>query len=192
MIAALFVRKDSVYKTMAGVDAWDQERDALNYAGTYPVVAHPPCRGWGRLRQFSYATEAERLLAIHACNLIRALGGVLEHPAESSLWAHLGLPRPGRQEILCGNSPIGYTIEVDQFHWGHRARKRTWLYIVGCDPDNLPPIPVREGKATHCVRPTRKYPRLPSITKPEREKTPPAMAEWLVSVARATSSGAKP
>lgn len=35
-----------------------------------------------------------------------------------------------------------------------------------------------------CVRPTKSYPRLPSITKPEREHTPPALAEWLVELAR--------
>jgi len=88
------------------------------------------------------------------------------------------LPRPGKFD------GIGYTIEVDQFHWGHRAVKRTWLYIVGCQPDDLPPMPKREGSPTHCVRPTKAYPRLPSITKPEREHTPPAFAEWLVELAR--------
>ncbi len=177
-VAALFVRRDSIYKTMPGVDAWDLERDAGKWPGGSPIVAHPPCRGWGRLRQFSYATPEEKQLARTAVLWVRLHGGVLEHPAESYLWIDQGLPRPGKFD------GIGYTIEVDQFHWGHRAEKRTWLYIVGCEPDDLPPIPKREGSPTHCVRPTKAYPRLPSITKPEREKTPPAFATWLVELAR--------
>lgn len=68
-----------------------------------------------------------------------------------------------------------------------RAEKATWLYIVGCEPDQLPPMPRREGEATHCVRPTKAYPRLPSITKREREATPPPFAEWLAAVARLCS-----
>jgi hypothetical protein len=179
VVSALFVRSDSVYKTLPGVDAWDSKRDATRWLGGNPCVCHPPCRGWGRLRQFSHASKAELSLAPFALACVQRWGGVLEHPAESSLWSGFPLPRPG-QAPRNG----GYTIEVDQFHWGHRAEKRTWLYISGCGPDDLPPIPKREGKPTHCVRPTKRRPRLPSITKPEREHTPPAFAQWLVDVAR--------
>lgn len=49
-VAALFVRADSVYKTMPGVDAWDEARDARGWPGGCAVVAHPPCRLWGKLR----------------------------------------------------------------------------------------------------------------------------------------------
>ena len=181
-VAALFVRADSIYKSLPDVDAWDAARDARNWPGGAPCVAHPPCRGWGRMRGFSYADEEERKLGIWAVLHVQMWGGVLEHPAESTLWWQFPLPRPGKADRK------GYTIEVDQFHWTHRARKRTWLYIVGCHPDNLPPIPVRDGEPTHCVRPTRTYPRLPSITKPEREQTPPAFAEWLLEVARRSSN----
>lgn len=41
-VAALFVRADSIYKTMPDVDAWDIERDARRWPGGCPVVAHPP------------------------------------------------------------------------------------------------------------------------------------------------------
>lgn len=180
IVAALFVRSDSVYKAIDGVDAWDAARDATGWPGGTPLIAHPPCRGWGRLRQFSHASEDERMLAVRAVRAVRAEGGVLEHPAESSLWPHCGLPRPGQFPDDHG----GYSIAIKQFHWGHRAEKATWLYIVGCDPDDLPPIPHRDGNPTHCVRPTRTYPRLPSITKSEREHTPPDLAHWLVEVAR--------
>lgn len=185
-VAVLFARADSVYKTLPGCDAWDIDRDARLWPGGGPVVAHPPCRAWGRLRQFAKPRVGEKELGIHAVGRVREFGGVLEHPAESTLWAACGLPRPGQFPDEYG----GYAIEVQQFHFGHRAEKATWLYIVGCDPEDLPPIPVRAGRATHCVRPTKAYPRLPSITKREREATPPAFAEWLVAIARLCKSAA--
>lgn len=182
-VAALFVRADSVYKSMAGVDCWDIERDALTWNGGSSVVVHPPCRSWGRLRQFAQPRDGEKDLGPWAANQVRTWGGVLEHPQESTLWAHCGMPRPGRFPDAFG----GWSLVIDQYHFGHRAEKRTWLYVVGCSPDDLPEIPVREGKATHCVRPTKSYPRLPSITKAEREHTPIALATWLIEVARKCS-----
>lgn len=178
-VAALFVRADSVYKSLPGVEAWDMERDARSWPGGTPLVAHPPCRAWGRLRQFAKPRDDEKDLARFAVANIRKWGGVLEHPAESSLWGDQLLPFPGRAPDQYG----GWTMALDQFHFGHRAEKSTWLYIVGAHPDDLPPMPQRDGKPTHCVRPTKAYPRLPSITKAEREHTPAALAEWLVAVA---------
>lgn len=107
-------------------------------------------------------------------------GGVLEHPAESTLFTHCRMPKPGEFADRFG----GYTVAIEQFHWGHRAEKATWLYIVGCHPSLIPVMPRRPGRPTHCIRPTKNYPRLPSVTKPEREHTPPALAEWLIELAR--------
>lgn len=90
-VAALFVRADSIYKTMPGVDAWDIERDARKWPGGCPVVAHPPCRAWGRLRQFAKPRPDEKDLAPWAVEKVRRWGGVLEHPANSSLWIACGL-----------------------------------------------------------------------------------------------------
>ena len=179
-VTALFVRVDSCYKSMEGVDCFDIERDARTWPGGCPVVAHPPCRAWGRLRQFAKPRDDEKSLAITALAHVRKYGGVLEHPSESSLWADQGMPRPGRAPDDFG----GWSMEIQQFHGGHKAEKATWLYIVGCHPDDLPEIPVRAGSPTHCIRPTKSYPRLPSVTKPEREHTPPALAKWLVELAR--------
>lgn len=79
----------------------------------------------------------------------------------------------------------GWTLAIEQFHWGHRAEKKTWLYIVGAGVASLPTIPVREGRPTHCIAPTRGGgERLPTVTKPEREHTPPMLAQWLVELAR--------
>ena len=184
-VAVLFARADSIYKTLPGCDVWDIDRDARKWPAPDgdAVIAHPPCRGWGRLRQFSYATEDERQLARDAVSYVRRHGGVLEHPAESTLWSDMCLPRPGQFPDKFG----GYSIAVDQFVFGHRAEKSTWLYVVGCEPDDIPEMPIRGGSPTHCVRPTKSYPRMPSITKREREATPPSFAVWLVELARRTT-----
>ena len=182
-VAALFVRADSVYKAMAGVDAWDIERDARAWPGGCPVVAHPPCRLWAKLRQFAKSAnpQAERQLAIDAVGHVRTFGGALEHPAESTLWAACGLPAPGRAPDRFG----GWTAEIRQCDWGHKAEKMTWLYIVGVHPDDLPQLPDRR-EPTGVVKPQRGVPRdgRKIITKAEREHTPPALAAWLVDLAR--------
>lgn len=48
-LVVLFVRDQSHYKVM-GLDCYDRRRDARTFAGTGPVIAHPPCRTWGNLR----------------------------------------------------------------------------------------------------------------------------------------------
>ena len=186
-VAVLFAREDSIYKTLPGCDVYDQQRDARTFVGGMPVVAHPPCRTWGCLKAFATAAPAhEHALGPWAVDQVRRHGGVLEHPRGSTLFRECGIV-PGGLPDEWG----GIMIEVDQFHWGHKARKRTLLYIVGTR--NLPPIPHRQGKPTHVVdRPgrTRKAERpnsaglLPWVSHKEREATPPAFAEWLVEVAR--------
>lgn len=182
-IAVLFARSDSNYKSLPGCDVWDIERDAQGWAGGSSLIAHPPCRGWGRLRQFALPRPGEKELAIKAVDYVRRFGGVLEHPAQSTLWLHCALPRPGEFYDEFG----GWSLEIQQFNWGHRAEKSTWLYIVGCMPTDIPVIPCRIGRASHCIRPSKGYPRLPSVTKAEREHTPLDLAKWLVDLARRCS-----
>jgi len=186
-VAVLFAREDSIYKTLSGTDVYDEPRDARTFTGGCPIVAHPPCRTWGCLKAFATAAPAhEHALGPWAIDQVRRNGGVLEHPRGSTLFRECGIV-PGGLPDEWG----GITIEVDQFHWGHKARKRTLLYIVGTR--NLPPIPHRPGKPTHVIdRPgrARKAERpnsaglLPWVSHREREATPPAFAEWLVEVAR--------
>lgn len=138
MVAALFVRSDSIYKQLPDIDCWDADRDARNYMGYYPVIAHPPCRAWGQLSHFAKPRRDGKELAIHAIELIRTVGGVLEHPRGSKLWKHLNLPMPGQTDEFGG-----FTICIDQFQFGHKAQKRSLLYICGTKPSRLPAIPLR-------------------------------------------------
>lgn len=192
-VAVLFVRPDSIYKSMPGVDAWDAERDAREWPGGMPVVAHPPCRGWGRLRHFARPRPGETMLAQLAVDQVRRWGGVLEHPAHSALWVAAGLPAP-----TCRDQHGGWTLAVLQSAWGHPADKPTWLYICGVGPRDIPPLPLRLGPAPGMIgshprrrdgsRMNRDDPRWrPEIAKADRERTPRLFAEWLVELARRTN-----
>lgn len=167
MIAALFVCRSSPYWSIPGVDCYDAIRDARTYAGPFPVVAHPPCRGWGNYRHKSKHTPEELDLGRWAVGAVRRFGGVLEHPAGSMLWRDQGLPRPG------GSDGAGFCMGVQQFDFGHRALKPTWLYVCGAS-DLLSPLLVF-GDAFRTVE---------SMGRPERERTPLAFALWLVEQAR--------
>lgn len=189
-VAILFARADSVYKTLPGCDVYDIDRDALTFSGGMPVVAHPPCRAWGRLRHFAKPRENEKALAHFAVEQVRRYGGVLEHPESSTLWPAAGLPVPGQRDNFGG-----WTLPIHQFWWGHRAQKRTLLYIVGCEPSEIPSIPIQLGVSDCVIRLDKRRPDGSHIRKgdpdwrrplnpAEREHTPPALAAWLVELAR--------
>jgi len=182
-VAVLFARQDSIYKGFDLADVWDIERDARGYRGDFPVVAHPPCRAWGRLRKFAKPRSDEKDLAFFAVDQVRKYGGVLEHPAQSSLWPAAGLPSIGERDVFGG-----WTLCVDQNWWGHRARKRTYLYIVGIEPKQLPSYPLVLGQAPAVIagnsrHRTRNLVHLPYA---EREKTPLFFARWLFDLASMT------
>lgn len=182
-VAVLFARSDSIYKTMRGCDVWDIDRDARKWGGGAPVVAHPPCRAWGALRYFARPRPDEKELALFAVAQVRKFGGVLEHPRASTLWPVAGLPKPGERDEFGG-----WTLEVMQSWWGHRAEKATRLYIVGVEPGAVDiPLPLYE--ATHVVSPSQNIRKghpsyRPQLRKAEREHTPPALAVWLVALAK--------
>lgn len=144
MIAALYVETGGCYFGVPGVDPWDEARDARTYDGPWPVVAHPPCQRWGRFWHGSTAKPHQYELgddggcfmaAIIAAHLF---GGVIEHPADSHAWEAFGLPIPKRgggwtePDIYGGRS-----CYVEQGHYGHIARKGTYLYAIGVDFEEL-------------------------------------------------------
>ena len=191
MVAALFVRKDSVYKSMTGVDAWDAERDARNWPGGDSVVAHPPCAQWAGLSHMAKVNPQEKRLALIAIDMVRDWGGVLEHPVKSKLWAYL--PAPGEPMDQYG----GWSMVVSQKWWGHMAEKLTLLYVVGITPDRVPPVPLTLGAAefTCGISGRRKDgTRKPGkeMPKSQRDYTPPAFAAWLVELAHRCSTRFQP
>lgn len=178
-VAALYVRKDSVYKNLVA-ESFDIDRDATLYNGPYPIIAHPPCGQWGKLSHFAYPNPIEKQLALIAINQIRVFGGVLEHPRASKLWPQF-LPLPGSFDSFGG-----FTISIDQFWFGHKAKKTTFLYFVGCKPSQLPQIPLRFDLIEHGVSQgkNKHKPQLREISKADRERTPLNLALWLIEVAQ--------
>lgn len=186
-VAALFVRADSCYKSMEDVDCWDIERDARLWPGGCPVIAHPPCRAWGRLAHMANPRPDEKDLARFAVRKVRDWGGVLEHPNASKLWADQRLPLPGNGRDEFG----GWTFPIFQHWFGHRAEKKTLLYIVGCEKWEVPAIPMQLGDASHVIStgstnhiPFGKPGWRPAVSHAEREHTPRQLAIWLVELAR--------
>lgn len=141
-VAALFVARGGCYCDLPGCDAWDEARDARLYAGPWPVVAHPPCSRWCRLAGLVEARWGHKRGEDGGCFAsalasVRRWGGVLEHPAYTDAWAKFLLPVPPRHggwvRGLCG----GWTAHVEQWHYGHPAKKATWLYAFGCELPDL-------------------------------------------------------
>jgi hypothetical protein len=172
-VAALYVRADGPYVEMPHVDAWPLARDATKYDGPHPVIAHPPCAPWGAYRTIA-PTMQRADLAVRAVDQVRWFGGVLEHPAKSHLWVARDLPAPGEPPDQWG----GWSMLIRQSWWGHAAPKPTWLYIVGKAREALPalPAPVPDPGG-----------RVLDMARADRELTPPALALWLVLLARGAS-----
>lgn len=192
-VAALYVdRKRGPYATLPGVEAWGIAEDATTYTGPHPVVAHPPCGHWGR---YAHRCHDDGHTGPIAVAQVRRWGGVLEHPRHSKLWKHCGLPRPGD---LLPDAWGGYTIEVFQRDFEHRADKPTWLYVVGCPvlelPTMPPPAPPREAHQPKRRQLTadpdmrRRFHGTRGVvelmSKTQRHLTTPAFAAWLVELAR--------
>lgn len=138
MTAILFTMENSPYRKHADVDLWGIERDARNYSGPSPVVAHPPCERWGRYWHGGPSARVRRVKGDDADCFLSALssvlqfGGVIEHPAASAAWSHFGINKPPRTGGWVPAGPLGgWTCCVDQGHYGHRAQKATWLYTTG-------------------------------------------------------------
>ena len=137
-IAALFVATNGVYFNLPDVEPWDITRDVRLYPGPHPVIAHPPCERWGRYWHGGPSAKVRRVKGdddgcfASALSSVRRWGGVLEHPAHSAAWAAHGIFRPPSAGgwIAADVDGVGFTCHVEQGHYGHRARKATWLYAV--------------------------------------------------------------
>lgn len=200
MIAALFVQKDGCYFGLPDADPWDEERDARLYDGPWPVVAHPPCARWCRLAglveaRYGYKRGDDGGCFSSALESVRRWGGVLEHPAWTDAWPAHCLPSPipggGWLGTLCG----GWVCHIDQGHYGHRARKPTWLYTTA----KVPPV-MRWGKSVDSSAAVslgfsdtwkrRKGGEVQLMSKRQRSATPIEFRDLLLSIARSARSTA--
>ncbi len=129
---------------------------------------------------------------------MRRYGGVLEHPEASHAFKRFGLTIP-RKEGGWHVSELGHdswTCCVEQNHYGHPARKATWLYYVGATPPDLiwgPSSGVRLDEGFHSKaerdaaraagqRPVKRLSTVQNIV------TPPAFADLLISLALSSRS----
>lgn len=198
MIAALFVQPCGTYYDVRGIEPWGPpDRDARKYNGPWAVVAHPPCARWGRYWGGSPTTWPRLKLGEDggcfeaALGAVRRFGGILEHPEGSHAWRafQLNLP-PKSGGWVFADFDGGWTCCVEQGHYGHRARKATWLYAHGF----LPP-PLRWGKSEAAVRlddgfhsaeERRRAVRTGAcqrLSHRERAATPPAFRDVLLQLA---------
>lgn len=194
MIAALFVQTGGVYYGLPDVDPWDESRDARNYAGPWPVVAHPPCSRWCSLAGLVEARWGHRRGDDGGCFAsalasVRAYGGVLEHPAYSDAFSAFGLPIPptggGWVSTLWER---GWSCYVEQCRYGHVAKKATWLYAVaprlpslqwGLTPDNA-----CSALVSWCGNRVRSDEQRPRVGKHRASATTVSFRDELLNIAR--------
>jgi len=204
MIAALYVLPDGPYVGLDGVDPWPESRDARCYAGPHPVVAHPPCARWGRYWFGGPSVKVRRKLGddggcfAAAVASVRRWGGVLEHPEASHAWKAFGIAHPPKSGgwVRAGLFSPGYTCCVEQGHYGHEARKATWLYVVGVSRDRLPNLTwgkargrIRLDSGFHSAKERRAakaagYRPGPRLSARTRKLTPEPFRDVLLGIAR--------
>lgn len=191
MIAALYVEKGGCYYGMPNVDPWDISRDARLYAGPYPIIAHPPCQRWGRFSNGSMTKKTETTGDDNGCFAaalasLRLFGGVLEHPAHSKAWPAFNIPKPPKTGWL-QISENEWTCEVEQGHYGHKARKKTWLIAVGTRPQELiwGPSEQRLPEKRLMERgyeSARRCGAVANMSSKQRQRTPLGFRDLLVSI----------
>lgn len=199
MVAAIYVMRDGVYYGLPDVDPWDEERDARLYAGPWPVVAHPPCARWGRYWSGGPSARVRRLKGddggcfAAALAAVRRWGGVLEHPEASHAWRVFDLAAPPRGGgWIPADRHGGWTCCVEQGHYGHPARKATWLYSVGTELPSLEwgasPKGMRLEPGFHSssqrLLATDTQRRIRRLSTVERLSTPPPFRDLLLDMAR--------
>ena len=198
MIAALFVMPDGVYARLPNVDMWDEGRDARLYPGPWPVVAHPPCARWGRYFSGGPSARIRRTMGDDdgcfkaALTAVRRWGGVLEHPEASHAWRWFGLNLPPREGgwISAGLWDQGWTCCVEQGHYGHPARKATWLYACAAEVPSLrwgsSGKRTRLDQGFHSSKERRRAIRTgicQRLSRRQREATPIPFRDLLLSIA---------
>jgi hypothetical protein len=200
MVDALFIDLDGPYPALVGREhCWGETRDALTYTGAGPVVCHPPCQRWGSYAFLNFSRwGGEHNLPGNdggtfkfALDSVRKCDGVLEHPAFTRAWEAFGLKRPiGIGWVQA--SPYSWVCEVWQSAYGHKARKRTWLYYYSSDKH--PPYDALWGRldGTHQIGQHDQRGKIrnkPTLGRKDSIHTPRKFAEYLVCLAHRAKYG---
>jgi len=200
MINALFVETDGPYFGVAGVEPWDITRDAKSCRNGLPAIAHPPCERWGRYWFGGPSVKERKNLGddagcfAFALWYVRTHGGVIEHPEASHAFKFFGLPIPERKGGW--SSPDTYrgrSCCVEQGHYGHPARKATWLYAIKTDFPELIWGPCETKKRldpgfhskeeARAARSAEGYVPIKRISKQEMIHTPEEFKKQLIKIA---------
>jgi hypothetical protein len=197
IVAALYVLANGPYVGLEGVDPWPEDRDARLYDGPHPVVAHPPCARWGRYWYGGPSCKVRKKLGddngcfAAAVASVRKWGGVLEHPEATRAWPMHGIAKPPRAGGWVRGDGLGWTCCVDQGHYGHRARKATWLYTVRTYLPELIWGPaqakIRLDAGYHSTEERRRAVKTGAVQRMsgrERALTPHAFRDLLLSLAK--------
>jgi hypothetical protein len=171
MIAVLCAHRNSNYYKIPGLDVYDQDRDSRTFPGNMPVIVHPPCAQWSKMKAFSHDNPEQKQLAYFCLDELKKWGGIFEHPHGSDVWKELDWPEGGK------------FIQVDQFWWGFPARKRTTLFFYRCKPIQYP---LNFDAVQYTVALSRSNSknlmatRLPEMKKSQRSITTLSFNQWLV------------
>jgi hypothetical protein len=198
-ISVLFAETDGVYFNDDRIDPWDIKRNAMLYKGNKPVIAHPPCKRWGRYWSGGPSSKTKLLkgddnnMFAHSLWVVRTFGGIIEHPEASHAWSWFGLNKPPKKgEWVKADNYGGLTCCVEQGHYGHKARKATWLYI-----NKIKPIELKWGSSgskmkmelsphskeqARLLRSDPSYKPMKRLTPFERLSTPKEFKELLIKM----------
>jgi hypothetical protein len=122
-ISVLCVCKNSNYELFPYLDLWNAERNVYLFNSGNPVIAHPPCAQWGKLKYFAKENQLEKKLAIWCFELVLMNGGIFEHPEGSTIFKYMGY-KP--------------TMSVNLNWFGSPFKKTTYLFFNRFKPAAFP------------------------------------------------------
>lgn len=115
-----------VFSAHYKLDLFTKERDGFLFDGDSPLIAHPPCAQWSKIRGLSKPDKKEKDFATFCWDLVNRNGGIFEHPVGSSFFKYV-------------NADKRKLYKIDQRHFGFEATKATILY---CHNVELMPQPL--------------------------------------------------
>ncbi len=203
-INALFVETNGVYFNNPNIEPWDIIKDAKTCNNGAPAIAHPPCQRWGRYWSGGPSVKIKKIKGddngcfAFAFDYVIKNFGIIEHPEASHAWEKFMInkpPRKGGWVPAFQNRTDFWTCCVEQGHYGHKARKATWLFFAGHrKPKDLiwgkshngnnvrVDTGFRSKEAAKLARAQADYKPIKRLTESERLGTPPAFRDLLIEL----------